>query len=101
MAFVINTSGRSFYLQLTHREGENKKLVRGKKFAFHPGELTSVEDDDWKKLKEMPSVQKLIDNEELETGSRAKKKGGKAAEAIKEADDNAKEKGKEEADKDK
>ena len=99
MAFVINTSGRSFYTQLTERVGDSKKLVRGKKFAFHTGELPSVEDDDWKTRKEKPFIQEKIDNEELETGSRAKKKGGKAADAIKDADENAKKKGAEEADK--
>jgi len=99
MAFVLNTSGRSFYVQLAHRDKESKRMSRGKKFEFHPAELAMFDDDDWKKLKERPSVQKKIDNEELETGSRAKKKGGKAAEAIKNADENAKKKGKEEAEK--
>lgn len=97
MAFVLNTSARAIYTQLCSK-GSGEMLNINKRFTFNPGELTQVDDGDWKDLKEQKFIQECLDNEVLEVGSRAKKKGAKASAEIKDVDDKAKDLGKKEDD---
>lgn len=90
MAMVLNQSGRSIYTQITERDGESKRLVVVERFAFHPGQLTPVDDNSWKILKKQKAISELLDKEELISGSRAERKGGSAQKEITETDNKAK-----------
>lgn len=85
------------YTQLVKRDKETKKLVIEQRFAFLPGQLTTVDDKQWDELKKQKHIAKCLDTEELIEGSRAKKLGGAAAKEISAVDAAAKAQGAEEA----
>lgn len=97
MAMVLNTSARSIYTQISVENNKKVKVV--KRFAFHPAQLTQVEDKDWDELLKQDFISECVDNEELETGGRAKKKSANLEKDVTNADNKAKKQGKEEADK--
>jgi len=99
MAIVLNTSGRAIHTQLcSHSEKEERVRIK-KRFSFSPGILVTVEDKDWKELLKQDLIQECVDDEILETGSRARKKGDNAEKDLKEIDVEAKRIGKEKEDK--
>jgi len=98
MAIVVNTSAAKISAApraVVKRDGKGGAEVtkpKGKMYDFIPGMITEVDDEDLKRLRGIPSIERAFEEDILVTGKEAKKVARKAKKETKLREEDEKEK---------